>query len=359
MTEASRVAVVTGGASVIGRKTVDRLVADDWNVLVADFNGIAGEALLAEFDGERAARIDFVPTDVFDEAQVEAAVTRAVDRFGGLDAMVNNAGVGGAFGPITEVEVEDWGYTFAVVTRGVFLGTKHAARVMKAAGRGGAIVNTASLAGISGGAGPQAYSAAKAGVINFTRAVAVELAPHRIRVNSVSPGFIRTPILGSGAKHMEKLLGGVQPWPEVGEPSDVASVIVFLLGADSGFVTGESINVDGGVTAAGPGSATPSEAIRLLEDSSASRADRPDRSPSSGTASQRPRGRREGAAAAGLPPHTGRRPRTVARLPGAPRRRPRPHPCGGVRGPGHHRSCGRTAGRPRPPGRPTAARHRP
>lgn len=249
---ARRVALVTGGASGIGRATVDRLVTDDWDVVVADMNQANGDALLQDYADAATATVEFVRTDVSQEAAVEAAVAHALDRFGGLDAMVNNAGVGGAFGPITDLEVEDWDYTFAVVSRGVFLGTKYAARAMKASGRGGSIVNTGSLAGISGGAGPQAYSAAKAGVINFTRSVAVELAPYRVRVNSVSPGFIRTPILGGGINKMERLLGDVQPWPEVGEPADVASVIAFLVGPDSGFVTGESINVDGGVTAAGP-----------------------------------------------------------------------------------------------------------
>jgi NAD(P)-dependent dehydrogenase (short-subunit alcohol dehydrogenase family) len=247
-----RVAVVTGGASGIGRATVHRLVTDGWNVVAADLNPVTGEQLLDEMATVDSGAVEFVRTDVAQESSVEAAVARASERFGRFDAMVNNAGVGGAFGPITDLEVEDWDYTFAIVSRGVFLGTKHAARALRSAGRGGSIVNTGSLAGISGGAGPQAYSGAKAAVINFTRSVAVELAPHRIRVNSVSPGFIRTPILGSGAKHLDRLLGTVQPWPEVGEPSDVASVIAFLVGPDSGFVTGESINVDGGVTAAGP-----------------------------------------------------------------------------------------------------------
>ncbi|TCK22106.1 SDR family NAD(P)-dependent oxidoreductase [Pseudonocardia endophytica] len=258
MSGGRRVAVVTGGASGIGRATVERLVGDGWNVVVADLNQANGDALVRDLtgtggtEGADRGQVDFVRTDVSDEGSVEAAVARAQERFGRIDAMVNNAGVGGAFGPITELELEDWEYTFSIVSRGVFLGTKYAARAMTASGRGGSIVNTGSLAGISGGAGPQAYSAAKAGVINFTRSVAVELAAHRVRVNSVSPGFIRTPILGTGVKKIERLLGDVQPWPEVGEPTHVASVIAFLVGPDSAFVTGESINVDGGVTAAGP-----------------------------------------------------------------------------------------------------------
>lgn len=249
----SGAALVTGGASGIGRAVVDRLLRDGMAVLVADYNEANGAAALADLQAAGYGdRVEFVRTDVSDEDAVAAAVAAARQRFGRLDAVVNNAGVGGAFGPITEVELEDWEYTFGVISRGVFLGTKHAARVMKDDDRGGSIVNLGSLAGISGGAGPQAYSAAKAAVINFTRAVAVELAPWRIRVNSVSPGFIRTPILGGGAKHLDRLLGTVQPWPEIGEPAHVASVIAFLVGPDSAFVTGESINVDGGVTAAGP-----------------------------------------------------------------------------------------------------------
>ena len=253
MTAKTHVAIVTGAASGIGRAVVERFLADGWNVMAADLNQGNGNALLDELAvAGFADRIDFVRADVAQEPDVEGAVHKTVSRFGQLDCVVNNAGVGGAFGPVTAIEVEDWDYTFAVIARGVFLGTKHGARVMMASGAGGTIVNTGSLAALSGGAGPQAYSAAKAAVVNFTRAVAVELAPAKIRVNSVSPGFIRTPILGSGAKRMERLLGDVQPWPVVGEPSDIASVVAFLAGPDSGFITGENINVDGGVTAAGP-----------------------------------------------------------------------------------------------------------
>lgn len=247
------VAVVTGAASGIGREIVYQLLREGWNVVAADINSDNGEQLLSEIDAAHLGdRVEFVRTDVSCEAQVEAVVNRAPEHFGRLDSMINNAGVGGAFGPVTELEVEDWDYTFGVIIRGVFLGTKYAARVLKEAGHGGTIVNTGSLAGISGGAGPHAYSAAKAAVINVTRTTAVELAQWRIRVNCVSPGFILTPILGSGGQHIERLQEDIQPSPEIGQPHHVASVICFLAGPTSSFVTGESINVDGGVTAAGP-----------------------------------------------------------------------------------------------------------
>lgn len=244
--------LVTGGASGIGRATVERFLADGWNVVAADLNVENGERLVEELEAEgHKGRIGFVRADVSVEADVAAAVGALAERYGRLDCLVNNAGVAGAFGPITEVEVEDWDYTFAILTRSVFLGIKHAARLMQAQGRPGSIVNTGSVAGLGGGCGPPAYSAAKAAVLNLTRLAAVELAPHRIRVNAVNPGAIRTPILGRGAR-LEDLPGNVQPWPEVGQPDQIASVICFLAGDGAGFITGESITVDGGMIAAGP-----------------------------------------------------------------------------------------------------------
>jgi NAD(P)-dependent dehydrogenase (short-subunit alcohol dehydrogenase family) len=243
-----RVAVVTGGSSGIGRATVERLLRGGWSVVIADLNAERGIALLQELD---RARLSFVAADVSREEDIADAVEHARDTFGRLDCMVNNAGVGGAFGPLTELHVEDWDYTFAILVRAVFLGTKHAARVLREQGEGGSIVNTGSIAGSLGGVGPQAYSAAKAAVIHFTRLAAAELAPFRIRVNSVSPGVIRTPLVERSTPDVEAGMEGIQPWPEVGEPDDVAKVIEFLAADSAAFVTGEDVVVDGGLLAAG------------------------------------------------------------------------------------------------------------
>ncbi len=245
----SRVALVTGGASGIGRATVQRLLADGWSVLVADLNAAAGEQLVAELD---SAPVRFVVCDVGREDDVARAVSAAVDAFGSLGCVVNNAGVGGAFGKLTEIEVEDWDYTFAVLVRSVFLGIKHGARAMQQHGSGGSIVNTASIAGFSGGAGPQAYSAAKAAVINLGRVAAAELAADHIRVNTVCPGAIATPLLGTPGREAREALQQAQPWPEAGRPEDVAEVIAFLAGDAARFVTGEEVTVDSGMRAAGP-----------------------------------------------------------------------------------------------------------
>src|SRR4029453_10750935 len=126
--------------------------------------------------------------------------------------------------PLTHIDAEEWDWTFAVLVRGVFLGMKHGARVMKEQGQGGCFINTASVAGLSGGDGPQAYSAAKAAVINLTRAVAVELAPHRIRVNAICPGGILTPLLHRGSPEMiQPVPAGWPPWPEAGRAEPIAA----------------------------------------------------------------------------------------------------------------------------------------
>lgn len=244
-----RSVVVTGGASGIGRATVEWFLEHGWAVVVADANPSTGEALVTELGNDDD--LVFVRADVSDEAQVEAAIGRAVDAFGRLDCVVNNAGIGGAFGPISEIEVEDWNYTFDVLTRGVFLGTKHGARIMIRQGEGGSIINTASVGGLMSGGAPQAYSAAKAAVVMMGRSTAAELGPHRIRVNTVCPGVIVTPLIGDDADLVATALHGIQPWPDVGRPRDVADTIGFLAGDGARFITGAAVPVDGGLLAAG------------------------------------------------------------------------------------------------------------
>jgi NAD(P)-dependent dehydrogenase (short-subunit alcohol dehydrogenase family) len=248
-----KVAVITGGGNGIGRATALRFLDEGARVVVADINVTTGEETLSLAAGAgHRERVRFARADVAEEADVKAAVDLAVSTFGGLDCIFNNAGVAGAFGPVDRVDAGDWDYTFAVLVRGVFLGTKHAARVLKAQGRGGSIISTASVAGLSGGDGPQAYSAAKAAVINFSRAVAVELAPHRIRVNAICPGGILTPLIHRGNPGaVSDLLVRLQPWPEPGMPEHIAAAALFLAGDDSTFVTGHALVVDGGLTAMG------------------------------------------------------------------------------------------------------------
>ncbi|MBU6281653.1 glucose 1-dehydrogenase [bacterium] len=248
-----KVAVVTGGGNGIGRATVLRFLAEGAKVVVADLNEATGhETVSLAAHAGHAASVRFVRTDVSVEDDVEEAVATATREFGGLDCMFNNAGIAGAFGPITHLDAADWDHTQAVLLRGVFLGMKHAARVMRAQGRGGSILSTASIAGLTGGDGPQAYSAAKAAVINLTRAVSIELAPDRVRVNAICPGAILTPLLHRGNPDaLRPMLEKYQPWPDAGRPEDIAAAALFLASDDGVFVTGASLVVDGGATARG------------------------------------------------------------------------------------------------------------
>jgi len=249
-----KVAVITGGASGIGRATVKRFMAEGADVVVGDLNEANSEGLQAETEAEGlGGKLRMLRTDVSDEADVEALLAMAVEEFGRLDIMFNNAGVGGAFGPLTDIAAEDWDYTFGVLVRSVFLGTKHATRIFRRQGGGGAIVNTASVAGVTGGSGPHAYSSSKAAVINFTRSAAIELGPMGIRINAICPGGILTPLLHRGdPEGVGARLKQLQPIREAGAPEHIAAAVLFLASDDASFVTGEALVVDGGLLAAGP-----------------------------------------------------------------------------------------------------------
>jgi NAD(P)-dependent dehydrogenase (short-subunit alcohol dehydrogenase family) len=249
---AGKVAIVTGGASGMGRASVMRFLAEGAKVMVADLNEANGAETLAVAKAQgHADAVGFVRCDVAKEADVAAVVAETMKRFGRLDIAYLNAGVGGAFGPIAETSVEDWDYTFAVLVRSVFLGMKHCSLAMRKFGHGGVILATASIAGMVGGAGPHAYSAAKAAVINLIENVAAELGPHRIRVVGIAPGVISTPLLHRGKPERYEAQFKRQPWPDRGEPEVIADVAAFLCSDDARFITGETIKVDGGLLAQG------------------------------------------------------------------------------------------------------------
>jgi NAD(P)-dependent dehydrogenase (short-subunit alcohol dehydrogenase family) len=199
-----------------------------------------------------AENVLFIPTDVAVESDVEAALNAALETYGRLDIVFNNAGVGGAIGPLTETTTASWDYTMDVVAKGVFLGIKHAAAIMRAQGAGGSIINTASIAALSGDAGPLVYSAAKAAVVSMTKSAAVELAADHIRVNAICPGFIATPLwdkLGMTPAEREDMRQAniaESPLQVEANPELIARSILFLATDLSAHLTGQLITSDGG-----------------------------------------------------------------------------------------------------------------
>ena len=245
--------MVTGGASGIGAATVEQFLDAGATVVIGDLNEEAGQQFVAQLSANGYQdRVRFMAVDVSEETQVMELMALAEREFDGLDIVFNNAGIGGAIGPITELEVEHWDQTFAVMARGVFLGIKHGAKAMQRSGKGGSIINTASIAALSGKGGPLAYSATKAAVANITMNAAVELAQWSIRVNAVCPGIIFTDLMHRGrAAEAEEVIEKIQPSTLRGEPEHIASMVRFLASDDSEFVTGTTQLVDGGYLANG------------------------------------------------------------------------------------------------------------
>ncbi len=248
-----KVAVITGGASGIGEATARLFTEEGARVLIADIQDEKG-LLLGDELGESA---EYLHADVSREADVKAAIDRTVDKFGRLDCMFNNAGIAGPTGPIEMVNVEGFDEVMGVLLRGVFLGIKHAAPVMKRQGSG-SIINTSSVAGIRTGYGNHVYSAAKAAVIQLTRSVAMELGESGVRVNCICPGFIATPLIGRARglsqPDADKMVGEIeaafenaQPIRRPGLPLDIARAALWLASDESSFVNGHALVVDGGV----------------------------------------------------------------------------------------------------------------
>jgi NAD(P)-dependent dehydrogenase (short-subunit alcohol dehydrogenase family) len=239
-----KVALVTGGGSGLGRACAVAFGAAGADVVVADVD-VEGGAETVELVKGGA---EFVATDVTDPDAVAAMVARAVERFGRLDAAVNNAGTTGPGAPVADYPLEDWNRTLALNLTGVFLCMKHEIPVMIEGG-GGAIVNMSSGAGLVGFPGLPAYVASKHGVIGLTRAAALEYVNAGVRVNAVCPGSTRTPMLEAfmgGDPTIEKMMEKAAPIGRLGRPDEIAEAVVWLCSDAASFVVGHAMAVDGG-----------------------------------------------------------------------------------------------------------------
>lgn len=243
-----RVALVTGAASGIGKATARRLADEGAAVLLTDVNESLGATTTEELRAA-GARVDFLRHDVTSEADWEAAVAKAVEEFGGLDIVVNNAGMGD-LATIEETSLEDWQRTIAIDQTGVFLGMKTAAPHLKASGHG-SVVNISSIFGTSGGFGTSpAYHAAKGAVRTLTKNVALHWATEGVRVNSIHPGFIDTPILDTArGTPFEQVMLDLTPMGRLGRPEEIAAGVAYLVSDDASFVTGLELYIDGGYIA--------------------------------------------------------------------------------------------------------------
>lgn len=242
-----KVILITGGASGIGLASVERCLAEGARVALADLAGSAGAEKAAALDQRYPGRCVFKAVDVTSTEQVNQTVADVLTRFERLDGVFNNAGIGG-ISPADAYTDEDFLRIIDINLNGVFRVARAALRPMYAQGSG-SIVNCASILGVFGQSGTAAYSAAKGGVVNLTRTLALEGASKGVRVNTIGPGYIDTPLLSLLDDATRQFLVGLHPLGRLGRPEEVANAAVFLMSDEASFITGANLMVDGGFTA--------------------------------------------------------------------------------------------------------------
>lgn len=248
-----RAAVLTGAANGIGAATARRFAQEGAKLIIADIDGDAGVALAKEINAAGGGA-EAVQCDVGERADLEAALDLCIARFGRLDILFNNAAVQDTRG-ILETTDEAFDAAVRVNLRSVFIGTREAARRMIDLGHGGSIVNTSSSFAIVGSPGYAAYHTTKGGISSLTRATAIGLMAHGIRVNAICPGTVDTPGLRQGAARtssdaeaaLQSYLA-LQPMKRFGRPEEIANAVLFLASDEASFVTGENLVADGGYT---------------------------------------------------------------------------------------------------------------
>jgi NAD(P)-dependent dehydrogenase (short-subunit alcohol dehydrogenase family) len=245
-----KTAVVIGATAGIGRATAAAFAAAGAHLVIAGLGAAEGEAIAAELCSRHGTQALFIEADVRREHEVKSVIARAVERFGRIDAAVNNAGVEGRFGPVQDGSADDFDQIIGVNLRGIWHGLKAQIPRMLAQG-GGAIVNTASSAGVTGIANVALYTASKHAVVGLTRAVALELAPANIRVNAIAPGPVDTGLLRrmvAGHIGLDAIAASV-PMGRIARPEEIAAAIVWLCSDAASYVTGHTLVADGGLTA--------------------------------------------------------------------------------------------------------------
>lgn len=242
-----KVAIVTGGGSGIGEAAAVTFARLGASVMVADFDEEGGNRVVKAIEGDGGAA-SFFAVDVSKPDDMEAMVQATVDKYGGLHVAVNNAGIGGAQAPVGEYPIDGWRQVIEVNLSGVFYGMRYQIPAMLASG-GGSIVNMASILGSVGFATSSAYVAAKHGVVGLTKSAAIEYSAQGVRVNSVGPGFISTPLLDKNLDQATlEYLATMHPIGRLGTPQEVANLVAFLGSDDASFLTGGYYLVDGAYT---------------------------------------------------------------------------------------------------------------